>query len=330
MISIGLLGCGRIGQVHAGSIARMQNARLTAVADALPQAAQALADSSGAAARAADKIIHASDIDAVIVATPTALHYDQIHALAAAGKAIFCEKPIDLSSERAAECMQTVEDSGVPFMTAFNRRFDPHFAHLQAQLAAGAIGNAEMVVITSRDPAPPPLSYIAQSGGLFRDMMIHDFDMARFLLGEEPVEVFATGACLVDPEIGAAGDIDTAMVTLKTASGRLAQINNSRRATYGYDQRIEVHGSDGMLQAANQLEHHVTQAGAGGFTTAPNRHFFLERYESAYLAEMSSFVDSLTSKAPPSPGIADGVAAQRLADAATQSLTSGKPVHLTV
>ena len=206
MISIGLLGCGRIGQVHALSLARLKDARLTAVADFLPEAAEALAASSGAEVRSAEEIIAAHDIDAVIVATPTTLHYDQIHALADAGKAIFCEKPIDLSSDRAAECREAVARAGVPFMTAFNRRFDPQFAHVQAQLAAGAIGAVEMVVITSRDPSPPPVSYIEQSGGLFRDMTIHDFDMARFLLGEEPVEIFATGSCLVDSAIGDAGD----------------------------------------------------------------------------------------------------------------------------
>ncbi|MFY0691715.1 MAG: inositol 2-dehydrogenase [Paracoccaceae bacterium] len=329
MISIGLLGCGRIGQVHARSIARMPNARLTALADAMPEAAQALAETSRAEVRSSDDIISGSDIDAVVIATPTTLHYEQIHALAAAGKAIFCEKPIDLSTERAIACKAAVEKARVPFMTAFNRRYDPHFAHVQAQLADGAIGPAELVVITSRDPAPPPVSYIRQSGGLFRDMMIHDFDMARFLLGEEPVEVYASGACLVDPEIGAAGDIDTAMVILKTASGKLAHINNSRRATYGYDQRIEVHGADGMLQAANQLEHHVTQAGASGFTSAPNQHFFLERYEAAYLAEMQSFVAALESGEAPSPGIADAVAAQQIADAAARSLESGAPEALT-
>ena len=328
MISIGLLGCGRIGQVHARSIARIVTARLTAVADFLPDAAEALATRVGTEIRAADEIIAAPDIDAVIVATPTTLHYDQIHALARAGKAIFCEKPIDLSSERTADCMTAVKQAGVPFMTAFNRRFDPQFAQLQSRLAAGAIGAAELVVITSRDPAPPPVSYIEQSGGLFRDMMIHDFDMARFVLGEEPVEVYATGSCLVDPAIGDAGDVDTAMVTLRTASGKLCQINNSRRATYGYDQRVEVHGAAGMLQAANQLENLVTQASADGFTYAPNKHFFLERYEAAYLAEMSHFVDALAKGEPPSPGIEDGVAAQKLADAAARSLKNKVPVHL--
>lgn len=327
MLSIGLLGCGRIGQVHARSLERIASARLTAVADFLPDAAQQLAASTGAEVRSADAIIAATDIDAVIVATPTTLHYEQIHALADAGKAIFCEKPIDLSSERAAECKAAVEKADVPFLTAFNRRFDPNFAHLQAQLRAGVIGATELIVITSRDPSPPPATYIAQSGGLFRDMMIHDLDMARFLLGEEPVEVFATGSCLVDPEIGAAGDIDTAAVTLKTASGKIAMINNSRRATYGYDQRIEVHGSKGMLKAANALEHLVEHAGAEGFTSAPNKHFFLERYEAAYRAEMETFVAMVTNGVANGPGIADGVAAQRLADAAALSHETRQPVR---
>lgn len=328
MISIGLLGCGRIGQVHALSLSRIHGARLTAVADAVPAAAETIAKAYGAEMRTAEQIIAADDIDAVIIATPTTLHYEQIHALAAAGKAIFCEKPIDLSSERAAECMVAVEKAGVAFFTAFNRRFDPNFAHLQAQLRSGAIGETEMIVITSRDPSPPPIAYIEQSGGLFRDMMIHDLDMARFLLGEDPVEIYATGSCLVDQEIGAAGDIDSAAVTLKTASGKICMITNSRRATYGYDQRIEVHGSDGMLRATNKLEHLVEQAGPDGFTTAPNKHFFLERYADAYIAEIEAFIEALASGKTPKPGISDGVAAQRLADAAAKSLETGTRITL--
>ncbi len=328
MIRIGLLGCGRIGQVHALSLSRLEGARLKAVADAVPDAASALAARYGAEVRDAEAIIGAQDIDAVIIATPTTLHYDQIHALARARKAIFCEKPIDLSSARAAQCRAAVEAAAVPFMTAFNRRFDPQFARVRAEIEAGAIGTPELLVITSRDPAPPPIGYITQSGGLFRDMMIHDFDMARFLLGEEMVDVFATGSCLVDPEIGQAGDIDTAAVTLKTARGTLVQINNSRRASYGYDQRVELHGSAGMLQAANQPEHLVTRAGAEGFGTAPNKHFFLERYEAAYLAEMAAFVRALNNGTPPGPTIFDGVQAQRLADAAALSLEERRPVSL--
>ena len=326
MLKIGLLGCGRIGQVHARSIAQVDGVRLVALADAMPQAAEDLSHRSGAEVRSVEDIVTGADIDAVIIATPTTLHYDQIHACAAAGKAIFCEKPIDLSADRAAECLAAVERAGVPFMTAFNRRFDPHFAALQAQLAAGAIGAVEMVVITSRDPSPPPVSYIETSGGLFRDMTIHDFDMARFLMGEEPNEVFATGSCLVDPAIGIAGDVDTAAITLRTASGKLCQINNSRRATYGYDQRVEVHGSKGMLRAANQLENLVEIGTEQGFGTAPNQHFFLARYEAAYRAEMEAFLAAVTDGRSPSPSIRDGVAAQRLADAATRSMETGAPV----
>ena len=328
MVSIGLLGCGRIGHVHALSLSQIKNARLTAVADAVPEAAAALGEEYGAEVRSAEDIIAAPDIDAVIVATPTTFHYDQIHALAAAGKAIFCEKPIDLSSTRAAECMAAVDEAGVSFFTAFNRRFDPSFAALQSRLAAGEIGAPAIVVITSRDPSPPPMSYIAQSGGMIRDMMIHDLDMARFLLGEEPVEVFATGSCVVDPDIGAAGDIDTAVATLKTASGKICVINNSRRATYGYDQRIEVHGANGMLKAANKLENLVEVAGTDGFTSAPNKHFFLERYADAYRAEMVAFIAALDAGSSPTPGIKDGVAAQRLADAAAKSIETGQPVRL--
>ncbi len=328
MVSIGLLGCGRIGHVHALSLSQIKNARLTAVADAVPEAAAALGEEYGAEVRSAEDIISAPDIDAVIVATPTTFHYDQIHALAAAGKAIFCEKPIDLSSTRAAECMAAVDEAGVSFFTAFNRRFDPSFDALQSRLAAGEIGAPEIVVITSRDPSPPPMSYIAQSGGMIRDMMIHDLDMARFLLGEEPVEVFATGSCVVDPDIGAAGDIDTAVATLKTASGKICVINNSRRATYGYDQRIEVHGAKGMLKAANKLENLVEVAGTDGFTSAPNKHFFLERYADAYRAEMVAFIAALDAGSSPTPGIKDGVAAQRLADAAAKSIETGQPVRL--
>jgi myo-inositol 2-dehydrogenase/D-chiro-inositol 1-dehydrogenase len=329
-MKFGLLGCGRIGQVHARSLSRLEGADLVALADAVPAAAEALAAWTGAEIRSVAAITDAPEIDAVIVATPTTLHFDQIHALAAAGKAIFCEKPIDLSADRAARCRDAVEAAGVPFLTAFNRRFDPSFAHLHAQLRAGAIGALELVIITSRDPAPPPVSYIETSGGLFRDMMIHDLDMARFLLDEDPVEVFAVGSCLVDPAIGAAGDIDTAAVTLRTASGKLCQITNSRRATYGYDQRIEVHGAKGMLQAANQPSHLVTRAGGHGFTAAPSMDFFLERYEAAYLAEMVHFIDAVRSGKPMRSGIHDGVAAQRLADAAARSLDTGGPVAVAI
>ncbi|WP_299831271.1 inositol 2-dehydrogenase [uncultured Roseobacter sp.] len=328
MLNIGLLGCGRIGVVHAGSIARIEGARVAAVSDAVPAAADALAAKTGAQVLDSAALIASPEVDAVVIGTPTDTHYDLIHAAAKAGKAIFCEKPIDMSADRIRDCIAAVDAAGAPFMTAFNRRFDPNFAHLQARLAAGDIGDAEIITILSRDPSPPPVSYITSSGGIFRDMMIHDLDMARFLLGEEPTTVFAVGAALVDPEIGVAGDADTAAVTLTTASGRICQISNSRRATYGYDQRIEVHGSGGMLRAANVQEHTIETATARGFATAPAKHFFLERYEAAYLAEMQHFVTAVRDGTVLSPGITDGLRAQMLADAASQSWETGQPVKL--
>ena len=329
MLNLALLGCGRIGQVHARSISQLADkARLVAVADAYEPAAQELAAASGAEVRSSAQIMQSNDVDAIIVGTPTDTHYQLIHDAAAAGKAIFCEKPIDMSAERIRDCIVAVKKANVAFLAAFNRRFDPNFSDIQARIAAGEIGDVELITILSRDPAPPPISYIKSSGGLFRDMMIHDFDMARFLLGEEVTSIFAVGSSLVDPEIGAAGDIDTAAVTLSTASGKICQISNSRRASYGYDQRLEVHGSKGMLRAENTLKNGVEVATQNGFQKAPTQHFFLERYEEAYRLEMAHFIDALNSGQTPSPSASDGLQAQLLADAAAQSLTTGLPVQL--
>lgn len=328
MTNIALLGCGRIGQVHARSLMGMADVQIAAVADAVPEAAQALALRTGAPVMSVDAIMAADTIDAVVIGTPTTTHYDLIHDAAHAGKAIFCEKPIDLNAARIRDCLAVVERHTVPFFIAFNRRFDPSFRTLKDQIDAGTIGTVEMVTILSRDPSPPPIDYIKTSGGLFRDMMIHDLDMARFLLGEDPVEVFAHGACLVDPKIGQAGDVDTAMVSLRTASGKLCQISNSRRATYGYDQRIEVHGALGMLRADNVLTSTVEMSNADGFTRAPTEPFFLERYAAAYTAEMAHFVDVLTTGAPPDPGGIDGYKAQVMADAAQASYDTGAPQQL--
>ncbi len=329
MLNIGLLGCGRIGQVHARSIGQIDGARVSAVADAFADPARMLADRSGAQVLSAEDLIESADVDAVIIGTPTDTHYELIHQAARAGKAIFCEKPVDMSADRIRDCIKVVEAAGVPFMTAFNRRFDPNFANIQSRIAAGEIGDVEIVTILSRDPSPPPISYIESSGGLFRDMMIHDLDMARFLLGEEPVSVYAVGSSLVDPEIGKAGDVDTAAVTLTTASGKICQISNSRRASYGYDQRIEVHGEKGMLRAENMLENTVESATPAGFRKAPAQHFFLERYEAAYRHEMAHFIAAVGGAETLSPGIIDGLRAQILADAADASLKQGTVVSLT-
>jgi myo-inositol 2-dehydrogenase/D-chiro-inositol 1-dehydrogenase len=326
---IAVLGAGRIGKIHGRNVATRPGVKLVAVADPHRPSAEELAAATGAEVRDIDAAIASSDVDAVIIGTPTTTHADLIEKAARAGKAIFCEKPVDLSAERIVACLEVVKAAGVPLMIGFNRRFDPNFAALRRRLADGAIGEVEIVTVLSRDPAPPPASYVATSGGIFRDMMIHDFDMARFLLGgDEPVEVHAMGSALVDPEIGRAGDADTALVVMKTAAGRLCQISNSRRATYGYDQRIEVHGSKGMLRAGNVHESTVELASADGFRADPVQHFFLERYAEAYRAELATFVDCVEKGEAPSPSGEDGLAAQRLADAATLSWRTGEPVRI--
>ncbi|MEF2072200.1 inositol 2-dehydrogenase [Consotaella aegiceratis] len=326
MLSFGLLGAGRIGQIHGRNIASHPRARLVALTDAMPAAAQALADATGAVVRSADEIIGADDIDAIAICTPTDTHAELIERAAAAGKAVFCEKPVDLSSARIRAVLDRM--APVPLMIAFNRRFDPNFAALKSRCDEGRIGEVELVSIISRDPGAPPVSYIKSSGGLFRDMMIHDFDMARFLLGETIEEVHAVGSCLVDPGIGEAGDVDTAAVLLKTISGKICQISNSRRATYGYDQRIEVHGSKGLLKADNLYETTVVLANGSGFAADPVQNFFLERYAEAYRREIEHFISAIENGKAPSPSGLDGYEAGRLADAATESQRTGRAVKV--
>jgi len=328
MLNIGLLGAGRIGRIHGSNVAAHPGARLVAVADASEAAAQAISAQTGAKVAGIEAILADTAIQAVVICTPTDMHADLIEAAAKAGKAVFCEKPVDLSAGRIRTCLKSVEAAGVPLMIGFNRRFDPNFASVKQRVMNGEAGNVELVTILSRDPSPPPAEYVARSGGLFRDMMIHDLDMARFLLGEEPVEVHAVGSSLVDPAIGVAGDVDTAAVLLKTASGRIAQISCSRRATYGYDQRIEVHGSKGMIRAGNVHTTTVEVATGAGVVADPVQNFFLERYAAAYRIELQSFLDAVAKGLPPSPSGEDGLRAQVLADAATEACFSGKPVRL--
>jgi myo-inositol 2-dehydrogenase/D-chiro-inositol 1-dehydrogenase len=329
MIRVAVLGAGRIGRIHGRNAAAHPGATLVAVADPHAPSAESLASATGARIAALDEVVETADVDAILICTPTATHADLIERGARAGKAVFCEKPVDLSSARIENCLAVVEGAGTPLMIGFNRRFDPNFASLRQRLADGEVGEVELVTILSRDPGPPPLNYIATSGGLFRDMMIHDLDMARFLLlGDEPQEVHAVGSSLVDPGIGQAGDVDTAAVLLKTASGRIVQISCSRRATYGYDQRIEVHGSKGMIRAGNIHRTTVEVANAAGITADPVQDFFLERYADAYRAEFDAFLTAITSGQAPAPTGRDGLMAQRLADAATESAQSGMPVRL--
>ena len=328
MLKIGLLGAGRIAGVHATAISSHAGSTLVAVSDYFPENAQKLAAEYGAEARTTDEIIADPSIDAVLIATSTDTHSDLIEAATAAGKAVLCEKPVDLSLERARTCLANSAPTGQPVMIGFNRRFDPNFGAMKAALDAGEIGKAELLSITSFDPGTTPIAYVKVSGGLFRDMMIHDFDMANFMMDEAPVSVMATASCIVDPEIGAAGDVDTAVVTLTYADGRIAVISNSRRAVYGYDQRVELLGSEGLLQAQNMLENTVVKSTTNGVTGAKPTYFFLERYMPAYAAEWGAFVDALTNGADIPVTLSDGIDALAMAEAATQSAKTGMPVKL--
>lgn len=327
-IRFGLLGAGRIGKVHAKAVTGDPAAKLVAVADAMPAAAQSIADQYSAEVRSIEQIEAAKDIDAVVICTPTDTHADLIERFVKAGKAVFCEKPIDLSLARVKQCLDVVRAQKGTLMVGFNRRFDPHFRAVRAEIDKGSIGTVEMVVITSRDPGAPPVDYIKRSGGIFRDMTIHDFDMARFLLGEEIDEVVATAAVLVDPDIGKAGDYDSVQVMLRTASGKQAMISNSRRATYGYDQRIEVHGSKGMASAENQRPVSIEVANGSGYTRPPLHDFFMTRYTEAYAAEIAAFIAAMGGKGKASPSGEDGLIALALADAALKSLAEKRVVNM--
>lgn len=328
MMRFGVLGAGRIGKVHARTIAASGKAKVAYLADALPKAAADLAAEVGAKVASVEDIIKAKDVDAILIATPTPFHAEQIEAGSNAGKPVLCEKPVSLSVERIEQCLKVVERNKTTLMIGFNRRFDPSFAALQKRLRDGAVGSVEMATIISRDPGPPPMDYVKLSGGLFRDMMIHDLDLARFLVGEEFTVVNALGASLVDKVIGAAGDVDTAAVQMQTASGKICVITNSRRATYGYDQRIEVHGSKGMLRAGNIHNTTVELANGEGFREDPILNFFTERYGQAYANEVLSFIDAVSSGKPVAPSGFDGLQAQKLADAATLSWQTGAPVKV--
>ena len=328
MIKVGLLGAGRIAGVHATAISSNPGSILAAVSDYIPANAEKLAAEYGSTARTTEEIIADDSIDAVLIATSTDTHSDLIEQATAAGKAVLCEKPVDLSLERARACRENTMASGKPIMIGFNRRFDPNFSAMKTALDAGEIGKPELLSITSFDPAPPPVAYIKVSGGLFRDMMIHDFDMANFMMGEAPVSIMAAGSSIVDAEIGAAGDVDTAAVTMTYADGRICVIKNSRRAVYGYDQRVELLGAEGLLQAQNMLENTLVKSTAAGVTGAKPTYFFLERYMPSYAKEWGAFVDALTGGTALPVTLDDGITALAMAEAATKSAKTGQPVRL--
>ncbi|GAA1079762.1 inositol 2-dehydrogenase [Tsukamurella spumae] len=326
---IAVLGCGRIGRVHADSVAASARAELAWVFDPVESSAREVGERYGAAwATDVETVLGAPDVDAVVVASPTPTHVDLLTRAVRWGRTVLCEKPIDLDIARVDACRADLGDLTAKVMLGFNRRFDPSFAEVRHRVAAREIGKLEQLTIISRDPTPPPAEYVAVSGGLFRDMMIHDLDMARFFLGEV-VAVSAQGANLVSTVFRDAGDVDGAVVTLKSADGRLATITNSRRCAYGYDQRLEAFGELGALSAANQHRTSVSFSGAAVTgAEGPVLNFFLDRYAPAYRAELEAFVTMTETGSPASPGFDDGRAALLLADAAALSLRSGAVVEV--
>ena len=323
-IEVALIGAGRMGMTHGSNAARHPGLRLKYVVDPRPDAG-AIAAGWGATVAPLAQVLDDPAIGGVLICSSTDQHLAHALAAVAAGKAVFCEKPIDLDLAKARAAAPKFV--GARFVLGFNRRFDPHFRALKARLDAGAIGRLESLQLVNHDPAAPPPGFVPTSGGLFKDFTIHDLDMARWLLGEEPVEVYATASCLVDPEIGRQGDVDTARTVLKTASGRLCVISNTRRSGYGYDQRIEAFGSAGMLCAGNVADdtvHTLTEAGA---LSAPIRPGFATRYAAAYRAQLDHYAEVAQGRVPSSVGYADGLAALALAEACGESARNGRAIR---
>ena len=325
-LPIALIGAGRIGRIHGANIHADERAALRYVVDVAPEAAAELAAATGARVASLDEALSDPELAGVAIASATNTHADLIERIAPLGVPIFCEKPLDLSVARAKACVEAVTRSATPFVFGFNRRHDPDFARLRALIREGALGNVECVQIVSRDPFPPSADYIRTSGGLFRDMSIHDLDMARWLLGEEPDEIAAFGSSVAHPFIGAAGDVDTALIMLRTPGGRLCSISNSRHASYGYDQRIEVHGSLRTARVGNPPETHLLVAGEEGRVRSRIRNFFPERYAEAYRLEMRHFVSVILGREAPRATVRDGLRALELAAAAAQSLREKRTV----
>jgi myo-inositol 2-dehydrogenase / D-chiro-inositol 1-dehydrogenase len=327
-VRFAILGAGRIGQVHARAVAATAGVTLIAIADPFQDAARKVADQYDCDIRTIEAIRDSKDVDAVAICTPTDTHADLIEMFARAGKAIFCEKPVDLGVARVKACLKAVDEVDGTLMVGFQRRFDPDFMALKKAIDDGVIGEVEMITLTSRDPGAPPADYIKRSGGIFRDMTIHDFDVARWLLGEEVATVQAAASVLTDPAIKDLGDYDSVNVILTTATGKHCTITNTRRATYGYDQRIEVHGSKGSVSAENHRQSRIEVANASGYTRPPLLDFFMNRYTAAYANEIAAFVAAVADGAPtPTTGL-DGLKALELADAALESVATGQTIRL--
>ena len=326
--NVALVGAGRMGGLHARNAAASPRFKLAAIADHSEQLASDLAGEVGSAVASYEEILANPSIDAVLVASSTSSHLENVLLAVEAGKSVFCEKPLSLDADALAGAMPRIEGASRPVFIAFNRRFDPHLQDLKNQFDRGSIGSLETLHIINHDPAAPRLDFIPRSGGLFKDFTIHDFDTASWLVGDEFVELFATGACLIDQQIAALGDIDTAKLVLRSASGVLCLISNSRRTGYGYDQRVELFGSKGALRVDNLPGTTVSRLGEAGGRGASFPYSFAERYADAYRAELDHFADVLDGKSTPSTGPRDTLRALRLADAAEQSFKTGKPVTL--
>jgi myo-inositol 2-dehydrogenase / D-chiro-inositol 1-dehydrogenase len=331
VIRFGVIGAGRIGKIHAENLAlRIPGAAVTAIGDPLLEQAQVTAQKLQIPKAVDDcrSIMEDPDIDAVAICSSTDTHARMIVEAARNGKHIFCEKPIAYDLSKIDEALKAVEDAGVTLQIGFNRRFDPNFRTVRQRVANGDVGDLHIVRITSRDPAPPPVEYVKVSGGMFFDMTIHDFDMARFMTGSEVEEIYAAAGVMVDPLIGQAGDIDTAVVTLKFANGAIVSIDNSRKAVYGYDQRVEVFGSGGMVAAMNETPDRTFYSNADGVMSAKPLYFFLERYMTSFIDELKEFVDALHTGRQPSVTGIDGRIPVMMAMAATRSYKENRPVKL--
>ena len=330
-LNIGLIGAGRIGRLHAGNLAnRIPNARLAAVADIDLEAAKSIADEMHVETALADyaELLGDKDLQAVVICSATDTHTPIIMDAAAAGKHIFSEKPLDFDLGRIDKALQAVEEAGVKLQVGFNRRFDPNFRRVKEMADEGKIGEPHILRITSRDPEPPPLEYVKTSGGIFLDMTIHDFDMARYITGSEVEEIYVIGGVMIDPRIEELGDLDTVIITLRFENGVIGTIDNSRKAVYGYDQRIELFGSEGMLSTENETPDRHSYSSADGIQNPLPLYFFLERYAESYLREMQSFVDSVESDTPLEVTGADGRAPVVIGLAARLSYEENRPVSL--
>ncbi len=329
-MKVGIVGLGRVGKIHLGNLVQYFPETEVAIVSDPSEDTHEFARKLGVkkVVLCAEEVLTSPEVDAVVICSPTPFHVPYVKLAAQNGKHIFCEKPLDTDLAAIAEAQEVVRQHGVKLMVGFNRRFDDNFAKVKWLIEAGKIGEPHVLRITSRDPAPPPLEYLQSSGGIFLDMTIHDFDMARFIVGSEVTEVYVKGAALVNPEIGKLGDIDTAVIVLSFESGTIGVIDNSRKAVYGYDQRLEIFGSEGMARAENRTENNVILAGKEGVTGALPLYFFLERYENAFRACLKAFIDSVINNTPAPVNAHDGFMATAIGKAAMISLVEKRPVKI--